>query len=359
MVELQKVSRHQAPEEIQGGLREKVSPARRHDVLLAWALRLIAAGPVVVLLCIWGVFSVLSPYFATVSNLTNVLVQSSSIALLALGALLVVLVGSLDLSLGSTVGFCTIVAAVVFRDAPSLDGLVVLLVLLVGAALGVVNAVLIVGLRLGNAFIVTLGMLYIVQSLAYVVSGGTQVPGVSPALTTLANGSVLGVPGPVLLVLGAATALWFLLHRLAWGRWIVAIGGNRDAAVKVGIPVRAVLCSVYVIASVLAAVTGILVSGLNSSGAVDNGTSILQAIAAVVVGGASLSGGRGNVGATVVGALILGSVTNGLTLLSISTSWTPFAIGAVLVAAVGLDRLRSSVEGRLRVRQAQAQAGAL
>ncbi|OLT14301.1 hypothetical protein BJF78_02265 [Pseudonocardia sp. CNS-139] len=325
--------------------------------MLALGLRLIAAGPVIVLLCIWLVFSLLSPYFLTASNLTNVLVQSSSVALLALGALVVVMVGSLDVSLGSTVGLCTIVSAVVFRDHPSLAWLVVPLLLAVGLAMGAVNAFCIVGLRIGNAFIVTLGMLYVIQSLSYVVSGGTQVPNVPPQLVALANGSLLGVPGPVLLVLGAGALLWFLLNRVAWGRWIVAIGGNRDAAGKAGIPVRAVLFSVYLIASLFAAVTGMLVAGLNNSGTVDNGTSILQAIAAVVIGGASLTGGRGSTWATVVGAVILGSITNGLTLLSVSTNWTPFAIGAALVAAVGLDALRGTVEGRLRVRQAQIQAG--
>jgi ribose transport system permease protein len=117
-----------------------------------------------------------------------------------------------------------------------------------------------------------------------------------------------------------------------------------------------VLFSVYVIAGLFAAITGVLVAGLNDAGAPDSGTSILLAIAAVVIGGASLMGGRGNVWATIVGAVILGSITNGLTLLSVSPNWTPFAVGAVLIAAVGLDTLRTNVEGRLRVRQAQIQA---
>ncbi|MEU6643356.1 ABC transporter permease [Saccharomonospora sp. NPDC046836] len=331
--------------------------SQRRSMALTVALRLIAAGPLLVLLCIWLVFSLLSPYFLSTSNVTNILVQSSSVALLALGALVVVMVGSLDLSLGSTVGLCTIVGAVIFRDYPSLGWFVIPLLLLIGLAIGIVNALCIVSLRIGNAFIVTLGMLYVIQSLSYVVSGGTQVPGVPNHVIALANESLFGIPGPVLLVIACGGLLWLLLNRVAWGRWIVAIGGNRDAASKVGIPTRKVLFSVYIIASVFAAVTGILVAGLNNSGTVDNGTSILQAIAAVVIGGASLTGGRGSVWYTVVGAVILGSITNGLTLLSVSPNWTPFAIGAVLVAAVGLDTLRTSVEGKLRIRQAQIQAG--
>jgi ribose/xylose/arabinose/galactoside ABC-type transport system permease subunit len=230
--------------------------------------------------------------------------------------------------------------------------------LLTGLGIGVINSTVIVGMRIGNAFIVTLGMLYVIQSLSAIVSDGSQVPGAPGYLLDLANGDVLGVPGPVLLVLAAAGALGFLLNRVVWGRWIVAIGGDPDAAGKVGIPVRRVYFSVYVIASLFAAVAGVLVLGRNAAGTADNGSSILLAIAAVVIGGASLTGGRGSVWATLVGAVILGSITNGLTLLSVSPNWTPFAIGAVLIAAVALDALRVHVEGRLRIRQAQIQGGA-
>jgi ribose transport system permease protein len=331
-------------------------PEYGRGAVLSVALRVIAAGPLVVLACIWIVFAFLSPYFFTRSNLTNVLVQSSSVALLALGALVVVVVGSLDLSLGSTVGLCTIVGAVMFRDHPSQAWLVVPAVVGVGLAIGAVNSFIIVSLRVGNAFIVTLGMLYALQSLSYVESDGTQVAGVPSYLLALANRKFAGVPGPVLLVLVVGALLAFLLNRVVWGRWIVAIGGSRDAASKVGIPVRKVLFSVYVIASLLAAVAGLLVAGLNDAGAPDSGNSILLAIAAVVIGGASLTGGRGSVWATLVGAVILGSITNGLTLLSVSPNWTPFAVGAVLIAAVGLDKVRTTVEGRLRIRQAQMQA---
>ena len=173
---------------------------------------------------------------------------------------------------------------------------------------------------------------------------------------SLANGHVAGVPAPVVFVLVVAAVLAFLMNRVVWGRWIVAIGGSADAAGKVGIPVRKVLFSVYVIAGVFAALTGILIAGLDDAGVPDSGTSVLLAIAAVVIGGASLAGGRGSVWATLVGAVILGSITNGLTLMNVSPNWTPFAIGAVLISAVALDALRSNIEGRLRVRQARAQA---
>jgi ribose/xylose/arabinose/galactoside ABC-type transport system permease subunit len=326
--------------------------------LLGLGLRVLAAGPILVLLCIWLAFALLSPYFFTHDNITNILVQSSSVALLALGALTVIMVGSLDLSLGATMGLCTIIGALLFRENPSLGWMVVPAMCATGILVGLVNSFLIVTLRIGNAFIVTLGMLYVVQSLSYVESGGTQIQGVPDYLISLASGHVLGIPGPFVFVLVAGGLLAFFLNRVAWGRWIVAIGGDADAAEKVGIPVKRVLFSVYVIASLFAAFAALVIAGLNDAGAVENGTSILLAIAAVVIGGASLKGGRGSVWATIVGALILSSITNGLTLLSVSPNWTPFAVGSVLIVAVGLDALRNNLEGRLRVRQAQLQGEA-
>jgi ribose transport system permease protein len=349
------VDRRDAPETE----RDEHAHGRQADAIaLAVALRVIAAGPLVVLACIWLTFAVLSPLFFTSSNLTNVLVQSSPTALLALGALVVVMVGSLDVSLGATVGFCTIVGALLFQEYPSLGWLVVPAVLAAGLAVGVANSLVIVALRFGNAFIVTLGMAYVVQSLSYVKSGGTQIPGVPSYLTTLANDHLLGIPGPIVLVAAAGGVLAFLLNRITWGRWIVAIGGSEDAAGKVGIPVRKVLFSVYVIAGLFAAVAGLLTAGLNNAGGPTDLTPVLLAIAAVVVGGASLTGGRGRVWATLVGAVILGSITNGLTLLNVSSNWTPFAYGGVLVAAVGIEALRNTVERQLRVRQARIQAEA-
>lgn len=339
-----------------GEERARSAAARGRGAHLTVALRVLAAGPVVVLACIWAAFAASTPYFFTESNLTNVLVQSSSVALLALGASVVVMVGSLDISLGATVGLCTVVGAVLFRDHPSLGWLVVPAMLVAGAAIGAINSFVIVALRIGSSFIVTLGMLYAVQSLSYVASGGSEVPGLPKYLVSLANDNLAGVPDPFILVLLCGAVLAFLLKRVVWGRWIVAIGGSSDAAAKAGIPVRKVMFSVYVIAGLFAAMAGVLVAGLNDSGAADNGNSILLAIAAVVIGGASLSGGRGSVWATIVGAVILGSITNGLTLMSVSPNWTPFAVGAVLVAAVGVDALRNNVEGRLRIRQAQLQA---
>lgn len=332
----------------------EVSPSEGR--ILGVALRMIGAGPLVILCVIWLVFALMSPYFLTSSNLTNILIEGSSTALLALGALLVVVVGSLDISLGATAGLCTLVAAKLFNDG-SLGWLIVPAVLGTGLLIGAVNSFVIVTMRIGGAFIVTLGMQYAVFSLSEVLSGGSQISGVPNYMVSLANNHLLGIPGPVVLVVVAGGCLAFLLTRVTWGRWIIAIGGNRDAAGKVGIPVARVLFSVYVLAGLFAAIAGVLVAGRNDAGSVDDGSSVLLAFAAVVIGGASLGGGRGKVWATLVGAVIIQSINDGLTLVNVNPNWASFAIGVVLIAAMIADHLRSNIEGRLRVRQARLQAG--
>jgi ribose transport system permease protein len=330
---------------------------RRSGRHLTLVLRVTEAGPLLVLLVIWMIFALLSPVFLTKTNLLNVLVQSSSTGLLALGALLAVIVGALDLSLGATMGLASVVGAVILKDFPSAAWLAIPIVLLVGLAIGAINGFVIVTLKIGNAFIVTLGMMFAVLSVSQVLAGSGQVPGFPAYIVRLASGKVLGIPGPVILTLVVAGLVGFFLNRVTWGRWIVAVGGSPDAAVKSGIPMRRVLFSVYVLASLMAVVAGILVGGLNDAGTPDSGQSILLAYAAVVLGGAKLTGGRGSVWATLVGAVTLATITNGLTLMSVSPNWTAFAIGAALVVAVGIDKLRNMLEDGVRLRQAKLETG--
>jgi ribose transport system permease protein len=322
------------------------------------ALRAIGAGPIFVLACIWAVFAILSPEFLSKANMTDVLIQASPIAVLALGALVVVMVAGIDISQGMNMGLCTLVGAILFRDHPQLAWLVIPVMIATGIAIGTANATLIVALRIGNPFIVTLGVYFMVESLSFVVSQGNQVSGMPNAVVALANRSVAGIPVAAIFALAAGGALAFVLRRVLWGRWIFAVGGSEEASTKVGIPAREVLFSVYVIAGLFAGLAAILTAGINQAGMTDSGFSVLQAIAAVVIGGASLSGGRGTVWATLVGALTLATISDGLTLTNVSTNWTPFALGAVLVAALGVDTVRKRIEDLLRIRQAQIQADA-
>lgn len=321
-------------------------------------LVLIRLGPGLVLLALVIGFSIASDVFLTRSNFANILSQSCVVAALALGMLPVVLTRSLDLSVSSTLALSTVVGAKFYTEHPSLGLLVIPLFLAVGLAVGAVNALLIVQFGLNVPLIVTLGTLYAVQSLAYVVSDGATIVGMPPAVSALANTKYLGLPIQVPLIALCGVVMAFVLRRLAWGRWIYAIGGSPEAASRVGIPVKSVLVSTYLICGMFAGVAGMLVASASDAGyATAGGLSNLDAIAAVVIGGASLAGGRGGVVGTLVGAVVLGTVYNGLVLTNVSPNWTPFAVGAILVFAVALDVVRTRLERVLRLRQARIAAG--
>jgi ribose transport system permease protein len=324
--------------------------------LLGLLLRLIQLGPILILAITWLGFSLASPVFFSRINLSNLVSQSSVVAVLALGALVVILVGQLDLSIATNMGLTAVVGAWVFNHgAPGWS--VIPLMVGCAAAAGLANAVLVIFLRFGNSFIVTLGMLYVLLSISYVVSGGASIPGLPDSITGIASAKVYGVPGPALVVLLCGGLLAFMLRSLLWGRWVYALGGNPGAAERMGIPVRFIQASAFVIGGAFAGVAAILVAGRANAGFPDSGNTVLLAIASVVIGGASLTGGRGSVLGTVVGALILGSITNGLGLMSVNPNYVPLAVGGVLVAAIGVDSVRLKVEERLKLHQARAQSG--
>ena len=167
------------------------------------------------------------------------------------------------------------------------------------------------------------------------------------------------VPLPAVLAAALALAAWLLLSRTRWGRWIYAVGGNPEGARKMGIPVDRVLLSAYVICGVAAGIAGILVAGRTDAGSPTAGQLLeLDAITAVIIGGASFFGGRGAVAGVVAGALIIGVIRNGLNLLDVTPFWQQIAIGVLVIASLELDVLRGSLERRLRVRQATAEATA-
>lgn len=330
----------------------------RDSLTLRILLRVVASGPAIILLVTVIIFSALTPYFFTVGNLTNIVTQSLVTATLALGILVVMIVGELDISIAATVGLATVIGAMLYRDNPSLGFWIPIIMVLVGLLAGVVNAILVVGFRFGNSFIVTLGTQYAFQSLAFVLAGGQQIPGMPPFILAVANDAIAGIPYAVILVVVCAVILAVLLRKVVWGRWIFAVGGNQSAAGRVGIPARWVVASTFILAGLAASIAAILVAGRANAGYAQTGTSVLFAIAAVVIGGASIFGGRGTVIGTLIGALVLGAVQNGLGLLAINPNWVTFAIGAILVAAVGLDYLRTRVETLLRARLAQLAMGA-
>jgi ribose transport system permease protein len=335
------------PAMARGGPRELLA---RHGTALA--LRVVALGPLLILAALWLALSLASPYFFTTLNITNLLQASSVVAILAVGQLLVVLTGAIDLSAGSVVALTTVIGAKLAQSATHSAALVIATMLATGCAVGLTNGLLIEKAKLGSSFVVTLGMLSVANGLAFVVSDGSTITGLPALVDDIGSNDVGGVPIAAFVVLGFAALVAVLTSRLQWGRWIYAVGGNRDAGERAGIPVRLVSMSVFVLGGLAAGLAGVIQAGLTDAGSASAGFNAeLDAISAVVIGGATLTGGRGTVFGTLVGALILGTLHNGLNLLSVNLNWEPIVLGAVLILAIGADRLRAGFETRLRLRE--------
>jgi ribose transport system permease protein len=328
-------------------------PVRRLRLVrgLLLALRI---GPALVLLILVGVLSLLSPVFATTENLGNVLSQTAVIAVLAIGQLLVILTRGIDLSVGSTLALSAVVGAMTFESAGN-GAITVLAMLATGAAVGTVNGVVFVFGRLPHPFIITLATLSVARGVALGLSGGQPIQGMPHIVQTIGGGSLGWLPYSAFLVAGVAVVVALLLTRVVWGRWIYAVGGSPEGARRTGIPSRGVLVSVYVASGLLAGVAAVITSGRLDAGSPTFGDlAELDAIAAVVIGGASFLGGRGHVGHALVGALMIGVIRNGMNLLDIEAYIQLIVIGTVIVLAVESDVVRSRLEERFRVLAAAA-----
>jgi ribose transport system permease protein len=322
------------------------------------SLRLVQTGPVLILALVVVVMTGLSPFFLTERNITNLGFQTSIVAVLALGQLLVILTRGIDLSVGAVVALGGVVGGMVAGGAAggstSSHGALVLLVMVAcGAAVGLVNGTVLIAGRVMNPFIVTLGMLSIVRGAALVISDAQTATGMPAAVQTMGTGLIGPLPVPAVLVAALAFVAWVMLTRTQWGRWIYAVGGDPDAARRVGIPVDRVLLSVYVLCGAAAGIAAVLVAGRTNAGSPTAGQLLeLDAITAVVIGGASFFGGRGSVFNVIAGALIIGVIRNGLNLLDVTPFWQSIAIGVLVIASLELDVLRGRLEERLRVAQA-------
>jgi ribose transport system permease protein len=260
----------------------------------------------------------------------------------------VIITRGIDLSVGATVGLAGVVAATAASGTGSLATFVA-----VGLGVGLVNGAVLVYGRVMNPFIVTLGTLGIARGLALVLSDGQTRTGLAPVVGTIGSDTVAGLPIPVLVVAALALALGTLLGRTQWGRWIYAVGGNPEGARRAGIPADGVLLSVYALCGLLAGTAGVLVAGRTDSASPQAGQLLeLDAITAVIIGGASFLGGRGRVSNVLAGALIIGVIRNGLDLLGVSPFWQLIAVGVLVILSLELDVLRGRLERRLRARAA-------
>jgi len=289
-----------------------------------------------VLLCVF--FAIRSEPFRSADNLFNIAGQNAWLLIAGMGMTVVLLGSGIDLSVGSVMALCGVVAAHVMVRSGLPVPAAIALGLAAGGAAGAVNGVLVTRLRV-PAFIATLGMLLVARGIALKVAGGVTVDGTPDAFGQLANARPFGVPVPLLLTVLVAAFTAFLLHYTKFGRHIQAIGSNAEAARVSGVPVERVQLGAYVLGGCLAGLAGLVEAARQGSG---NPTSAegyeLDVVTAVVVGGASLSGGEGRVSGTILGALLVAVLRNGLNLLGVEPFLQKAYIGVLIIAAVAFDQ---------------------
>jgi ribose transport system permease protein len=330
------------------------APAGGRPDGLSILLGLLQAGPIIILVTLLAVFGLLAPHFVSVRNLQNLLAQSAIVCALGLGEFLVILVRGIDVSVGSVIALSVVtVATLTGVDEPN-SAAQIALYPLIGLAVGLINGLLIVKGGIPQPLVVTVAMLGIAAGAALLISSGNTLVGVSPAVHWLANGKVLGMPAGALLVLVLAALFWLMLRRTQWGRWLYAVGGNPDVAQWLGLPRDRLVMSAYAICGATAGLAGMLYHGRTGSASPLSGVGYeLDAITAVVVGGASLFGGRGSITNVLFGALIIATIRSGLQQLDVSPFWSPVAIGIGILLALELDVLRKRIEMRIRVLRAR------
>ncbi len=297
------------------------------------------SGIIIGFLILCAVFAWLNPAFIRVDNLLDVALQSSITAVLAIGMTLVIITAGIDLSVGSIVAIAAYLTADLMARGVTIP-LAIVAGLGCGVLAGALNGLLITKGQL-PPFIVTLGTMSLLRGLVLIYSQGTPVYGVPPEFKALIAGRLLGVPIPVLITALIAILAYFTLHYTPFGQQVIAIGGNDEAARLSGINVQRRLISVYMISGLLAGVAALILTARLGAAEPISGTGYeLNAIAAAVMGGASLSGGQGSILGTVVGALIMGSLQNGLTLNNVPSFYQQVAVGAVIIVAVFVDQWR-------------------
>ncbi|MCC5948025.1 MAG: ABC transporter permease [Nitriliruptoraceae bacterium] len=309
-------------------------PSRRQRTVPEWM------GAVVGTLVIGAILTVLAPNFMSTRNLLNVLAQVSVFGFMAAGQTFVMIARGIDLSVAATGALAGTVVGVLSIEHGFSGGTSVLIAILVAMFVGLVHGVLVAYGRL-PAFIVTLGGLSVWRGAALELTGGINNTGLPDLVTWLARGQIGPVPVPVLLMIVVFAACGFVLTRTRWGMNLYAIGGDEEAAVRAGVPVKRYTTFAYMACSSLSAIGGIILVGrLDSAGGSVAAGYELNVIAAVVIGGTSLFGGVGSVWGAFFGAFLMGIIQNGMNLMGISSFIQMMVLGSIIVLAIGADVMR-------------------
>lgn len=289
------------------------------------------------LIVLCAIVSVISPRFLTVGNITNVLTQVSVNAIISIGMTFVILTGGIDLSVGSVLAISGAVAASLYKSNSSVL-VAIIAALVIGALIGYMNGFIIARGKI-QAFIATLATMTIFRGGTYVFTQGNPISGLGESFTNLGNQKIIGIPLPVIFMFVVVLLGAYVTSQTKFGRYTYAIGGNEDSARLSGINTRKIKNYVYMISGITAAISGIIVTSRIGSASPNAGSGFeLDAIAAVVLGGTSLSGGEGKITGTIVGALIIGVLNNALNLLNVSPFYQLIVKGAVILLAVLIDK---------------------
>ncbi len=302
-----------------------------------WQFHGLGLTAVVVVLAV--IFTLINPRFATVTNLANVLTQASHIIIISVAMTFVITSAGIDLSVGSLVALVTVIGFALIKEGMN-PALGVLIMFGLGAAIGCLTGMLIAVIKI-PPFIATLGMMVSLRGLALLHSAGNMLYGLPPSLTWFGQGKVVGVPVPVIIALATAVFGAWLFNHTKFGLNVRAIGGNREAARLAGVPVNLIEVLVYGLMGLATALGGlIMIARIDSTQATIGTAMEIHIIAAVIIGGTSLFGGRGTIYGTVLGAILLAMMTNALVIAGVDHFWQLVIMGLIVLLAVAISNLR-------------------
>ncbi len=290
------------------------------------------------------VFTVLSPWFLSFDNLMSIGANMAFIGLMSAAQTPLIIAGGLDLSVAAVAGMSGVIVALLYANGVNI-WLGSVAALVVGGAIGAINGMFTTGLKL-NPLIVTLGTMSVVTGLSLVLTGGLTAALMVPGFNWIGSGRLFSLPAPWLLTVALYIGLGWVLSATKFGRYVYASGGNAEASRLIGVPVSRTLMQLYIFSGVVGAFAGLVLAAMLGAAAPDAaGPHLLTIIAAVVLGGTSLFGGRGSVWGTALAVCILGTLDNGLTLMDVSSFWQNVARGIVLLLAVSVDQIRTQALG--------------